>query len=352
MKVLLLSTDSQIFNEASPARARILEYGKLFEELCVVVYTRPGKIKEEIGNVSILPTNNRFRMGYFARAIRLGRKVMGDGGGWVVSSQDPFETGWVAYRLKKTLRIPFQVQIHTDFMSSYFGRASLKNRLRVVIAKKIVRKADRIRVVSERIKKSLVVLDAKLESKIAVLPIFVDKETFRLASPVSRDALKIAREDFLILTVARKGPEKNMALANDIIGELKKRGNRVKWFHFGYGRNDVGAEWLDEALDNQDLKARYYKAADLFLLTSNYEGYGMVAVEAAAAVVPVVMTDVGVALGAIFPVGDKEKAVAIIEELIRSPEKRKKLVEQQNEFFKNWPTKEQYFDQFKKSLTF
>lgn len=348
MKVLLLSTDSQIFNEASPVRARILEYGKLFEELCVIVYTRPGKIKENIGNVSLIPTNNRFRIGYFGTAVRLGLRTMRDGIGWAVSSQDPFETGWVAYRLKKALCVPFQVQIHTDFLSLFFAKGSLKHRFHVLLAKWLVKKADRIRVVSERIKKSLIALDSSLGNKITVLPIFVDKNKFSSAAAEHRGIRGFVAEDFLIITASRQAKEKNMDLANGIVGELKRRGHRIKWLHVGYP-SQGGA---DVSLENSPVIAPYYKMADLFLLTSNYEGYGMAAVEAAAAGVPVVMTDVGVALGAVFPVGDREKAVAIIEDLIKDPEKRKRLVEKQNEFFRNWPTKEQYLEQFKKSLTF
>lgn len=329
MKVLLLSTDSQIFNEASQVRARILEYGKLFEELCVLVYTRPGKTEEKIGNVLLVPTNNRFRIGYFARGIRLGRRIMGDGAGWVVSSQDPFETALIGRNLKKRFHVPLQIQIHTDFLSPYFSRESFKNRIRVFLAKRIIRKADCIRVVSERIKKSLVALDGGLEEKIVVLPIFVDKDVFGIER---RDGLA---ETFTVLTVARRAPEKNLSLADGIIKELKNKGHKVEWL-----------------LISDKSAAPYYKTANLFLLTSNYEGYGMAAVEAAAAGVPVVMTDVGVALGATFPVGDKGKAVEIIEDLIKNPDKRKRLVEQQNEFFRNWPTKEQYLEKFKKSLTF
>lgn len=335
MKLLMLSTDSQVFNEASQVRARILEYGKLFEELCVIVYTRPGKTEETIGNVSLIPTNNRFRIGYFARAIRLGRRIMGDGVGWAVSSQDPFETGWVAYRLKKSLQVPFQVQIHTDLLSPFFAKESSKHRFRVLLAKWLIKKADRIRVVSERIKKSLVDLDTALENKITVLPIFVNKDIIAMNQMAPEEMPMISKENFRILTVARRAPEKNLSLAESIVEELKNRGHKIQWLKI----SDQPA-------------SPYYKMADLFLLTSNYEGYGMAAVEAAAAGVPVVMTDVGVALGATFPVGDKGKAVEIIDELIKHPEKRQALVQKQNEFFQNWPTKEQYLEQYKKSLTF
>ncbi len=351
MKVLMFSTDQNVFEESSSARKRILEYGKLFDKLCVVVYTRLGYKKESIGNIVLTPTNNRFRIGYFIRAWRVGKAVLDKDEDWVVTAQDPFETGLIAYLFKIFFHVPLQIQAHTDFLSSYF-KSSLKNRLRVVLGSWLVKKADRIRVVSERIKKSLIELDARLESKIVVLPIFVDKLAFESAVSASRNASGVASEDFLILTVARKGPEKNIDLANEIVGELKHRGNKVKWFHIGYNASDMEPGWLANFIENPRLTAPFYKMADLFLLTSNYEGYGMAAVEAAAAGLPVVMTDVGVALGATFPVGDKERAIAIIEELIKDPGKRRQLVAKQEEFFKNWPTREQYLEKYKAGLTF
>lgn len=333
----MLSTDSQIFNVASQVRARILEYGKLFEELRVIVYTKPGQKEEAIGNVSLMPTNNRFRLGYFFRAIELGKRVVRDGVGWVVSSQDPFETGWVAYRLKRIFNIPFQAQIHTDFLSPYFASGSLKNRLRVFLAKWLVRRADRIRVVSTRIKESLIAFDSSLEKKITVLPIFVNVERIRSAvSDLELQKKYKFNGEFLVLTVARNAPEKNLSLANKIVSELKNKYPKLSWL----------------PVSNASSALPYYKIADLFLLTSNYEGYGMAAVEAAAAGVPVVMTDVGVALGATFPVGDQDAAVKIIEDLIKNPARRQELVNKQNEFFRNWPTKEQYLAEYKQILTF
>ena len=74
----------------------------------------------------------------------------------------------------------------------------------------------------------------------------------------------------------------------------------------GLHGNVVFAGWSDDIVS-------YYKTADLFLLTSDYEGYGMTLIEAAAAGCPIVTTDVG-AVGEIItkdnalvcPVGDKE----------------------------------------------
>ena len=40
IKILMLSTDRMILENGSPAQKRMLEYGKLFEELHIIVYTK------------------------------------------------------------------------------------------------------------------------------------------------------------------------------------------------------------------------------------------------------------------------------------------------------------------------
>ena len=215
----MLSTDSQVFNEGSAVRERIKEYGTLVEEIHVIVYTRPGLKEEVMGNVYLWPTNNHFRIGYFRRVYGLAKGVIKNREDWVISSQDPFETGWAAYKLKLRFNIPFQVQVHTDFLSPYFSEMSWKNKFRATLAKWLVKKADNIRVVSERIKNSLVANHQSLIAKIFVLPIFVDLQKFRDALP-NEELTRKYGDDFVILTVARLEPEKNLALAIDAVADI------------------------------------------------------------------------------------------------------------------------------------
>ncbi len=76
------------------------------------------------------------------------------------------------------------------------------------------------------------------------------------------------------MVIVGAGPEENK-----IARKIRK---------FRLEKNIVMEVWTD------DLPS-YYKSADLFLLTSDYEGYGMSVVEAMAAGCPVVMTGVGLA---------------------------------------------------------
>jgi glycosyltransferase involved in cell wall biosynthesis len=74
----------------------------------------------------------------------------------------------------------------------------------------------------------------------------------------------------------------------------------------------------------QESLGAYFQSADALLLTSNFEGYGMVVAEALAAGCPVVMTDVGCAgeivhngeNGLVVPVGDREALVRAITRVV------------------------------------
>ena len=361
MKVLMLSTDKKIFENGSGSQERIKEYGSLVDELHIIIFTKTNEAFKEVswGNVLVYPTRTLFRPLYFFNVLRVVRSIIRSNTyEWIVTAQDPFEVGLSGYLIKRKYKLPLQIQIHTDFLSPYFWQESLKNKIRVVLGKWLVKKADGIRVVSDRIKKSLVTSHWSLADKVVVLPIFVNTEKIKNA-PVRTDLhKKYPNYNFIILMASRLSVEKNIGLAIEAVKYLIPNYPNVLLLIVGDGPelktlkiqvvshklqdNVVFESWTDDLVS-------YYKTADLFLLTSNYEGYGRTIVEAVAANLPVLMTDVGVAVGCIVPVGGKDKLVDRLRLLIGSEVEREKVLEGQKLFSHNCPTKDEYLNLIKQS---
>src|SRR3989344_1163711 len=139
MKVLSIGSDRNIFKEGSAVRARMLEYGRLFEELHIIVFVNRFKIndlgfkvkKVQISkNIWVYPTHSLSRWFYVFDAIRIGKSIIEKArNDFVVSGQDPFECGLAASRIAHLFTVPLHIQIHTDFLSPHFRSASLLNRL-------------------------------------------------------------------------------------------------------------------------------------------------------------------------------------------------------------------------------
>jgi len=296
----MISTDRKLFEEGSAVRERSKKYADALGELTIIVFAKEHLNFTEVsdGALTIVPTNSRSNLAYIFDAIRIGKGLSAD----VVSAQDPFETGFVGARIAKALDAKLQIQIHTDFLSNEFKALSPLNRLRVAIAGQTLRRADCIRVVSQKIADSLV--RYKLTCAVSVLPIFVDVERIK-----NMPASNVLREQYpkckrIILMASRLEPEKDIERAirvfskvvesrDDVglvvVGEGSER-ERLKAIAEGYGISHqvVFEPWTNDLVP-------YYKSTDLFLVTSKFEGYGMSIVEALAAGTPVLSTDVGVA---------------------------------------------------------
>ena len=363
MKVLMLSTDTGILVKGSEVEKRMLDYGSLVGELHIIVKSQKPKVKSQrLDNVFIYPTNDRFNFLYFFNAYKIGQEVIKSSSHEItqllITSQDPFETGLVGYLLKRKFGVRLQIQIHTDFLSPYFRQESLKNKVRVILGKWLVERADGIRVVSERIRLSLSSKLQILSSKIFVLPIFVDTEKIKNA-PIRTDLhKKYPNYNFIILMASRLTREKNIGLAIGavkylipnypnvlllIVGdgpELKTL--KLQVTRYGLQDNVVFESWTDDLVS-------YYKTADLFLLTSNYEGYGRTIVEATTVGLPVLMTDVGLTVGCKVPIGDKNALIEGLNCLIDSKQKRVEILENQRESINLYNSKESYLNLIKQS---
>jgi len=316
MKVLILSTDQNILEKNSAVAARMLEYGSLVDELHIIVFSIGSFVDSkrlQIGNnVWVYPTNSKYKLLYGWDAIRIGRsifkiqnsksKIQNTDDKWLVTSQDPFETGLAASLLAYISRANLQLQVHTDFLSKHFITTNL-NHIRAILALFLLPKAEGIRVVSERIKESLQSKHIKFKAKIDVLPIYTDIQKIIDTEPEFNVCERYPQFKFNILMVGRLEAEKNYKLALQAFKGVVQKHPQTGLIIVGDGSEKKTIEKLIEKykLGNNVILAgsrkdviSYYKTADLFLHTSNYEGYGLALVEAAAAGCPIVTTDVGV----------------------------------------------------------
>ena len=282
-------------------------------------------------------------------------------------TQDPFDTGHIGWLVKKKYEIPWQCQIHTDFLSPYFWRESLSNKFRVLLAKFLLPQANGIRVVSQRIKNSLKAKNYKLKTEPIVLPIFADLKKVITSSVEDNLRIKYPQFNPLILMASRLSKEKNIDLAIRAMAEIVKQYPKTGLIIVGDGPEKISLQLTVKKHQLQsgvvfepwhkDLSS-YYRSADLFLLTSNYEGWGMTVIEAANFYLPVIMTDVGCAgeiikneeSGIIIKVGDEKALTEAIIRLAREDNFRKKLGEEAKKAIASLPDREQNLDLYKKSF--
>lgn len=318
MRVISISTDRNIFKENSPVRLRMVEQASQFGEFHIVVFSNFFKHsfarqkKVQIGpNAWAYPTRSWSRWFYMRDAFKISKKIIighlkfgiGHSRDVVITSQDPFETGRVGLWLKNLFKLPLQIQVHTDFLSPHFAHKFL-NRVRVRMAREILPKADHIRVVSKRIEQSLVEGFKTPRGKVSILPVFVDVQKIIDAQVKTDLHKKYSQFNFIILMASRLTPEKNIDLGIKAFFRVHKAfpraglvivgsGSELKTLKqlvrkLGLEKSVVFEGWHDDLIS-------YYKTANLFLLTSLYEGFSMALVESAVAGCPIVTSDVGIA---------------------------------------------------------
>jgi glycosyltransferase involved in cell wall biosynthesis len=297
MRVLSIGTDKAVFDASSSARARQSAYATQLGQLDIVVaIKRPlSAVREE--HLSVYPAASSFP---FIRAMRVYRVACALTKPDVVSVQDPFEVGLIGYFVARHFRVPLHVQVHTDFLSPEYVRGSLINRVRVRIAGFVLRRAARVRVVSERIKTSLE-KRYHLSAPVTVLPIFVDVERFHTPKSDFGEGGKFESFSTKLLVVSRLENEKNVELALRSFALSAPKDACL--IILGEGSEQATLEKLATELKVRERvffegrrdPAPYYRLADILLVPSRYEGYGMVIVEALAAGKPVLSTDIGIA---------------------------------------------------------
>jgi len=310
LKVLTIGTEQKLFQEGSVARARILSYGSLVDELYIIAFTKAsdGFTSFSIGNTHVYPTGSFSKLLAPYDAWRIALTLKGKGIN-LVSAQDPFECGLAGLFSAHALKAKLHIQIHTDFLSPFFARGSILNRLRVFIGLKIISRADCIRVVSARIVRSLISRGVKTRSTPIVLPVYVEMTTQNGSSTFLKE--KYPAFSRFLLVASRLEPEKNVLMAVESFAKLRKNFNDTALVIVGDGSQRALLTRRAVALGIKDSVffegwrknlTPYYESASLFLSTSDYEGYGMSSVEALIAGLSLLSTDAGI-ISELYEVG-------------------------------------------------
>jgi len=280
MKVLMISGDKNVLTQGSEAEARIALQRSQVDQLDVFVWPQVHSLSE------------------IYKAANLNRYD-------VVTAQDPFWRGFIAWRVAKSIRAKLNLQIHTDLSAQSF--------FRWLLAYALLQQADSVRVVSEKIRNQVQGIGVK--APIHVVPIYVDIRRFQNLKPEPH-------MQKTILWIGRFESEKDPLSAVNVLKEVRTGGLDAKLIILGAGTLEPTirklAGNLPIELPGWQNPESYLSIADVVLCTSKHESWGASILEALAAGVPVVSPDIGIAKEAGAIIVPRSDLAAMVSRVLNS----------------------------------
>ena len=305
LRLVMVSGDRQAL-KAGTVQRRLMQLADRIGELYVIVPT--SRYKQQLNsNAWVYGSGGANKLSQWFSTIILAIKLIRSHNCQVVTSQDPFELGLVAYISSRWTRAKLHLQDHSAFLGNeLFRRISVRRWLQYYLGYWLVRQASRIRTVSQRGARGLIAVGFTRE-KIDIIPIPSDVVSLaRLA--VTRKYLD--KEIMELVYIGRLEQEKGV--------DILIRALHPTWHLTIVGSGsmekslrllaDTGGASISWAGQQSDLKS-YLANADIAVLPSLTEGWGLFAIEAAASGLPLVMTNVGCA-GELLKDGESALVVA------------------------------------------
>jgi len=329
----------------------MIEYGNLVGQYTILVLADENNKVELSPKVKVIAVKKSGRISSLFKLKKKAEEILLADKYDIITAQDAYFIGKLAVKLAKRFKLGLEVQVH--------GFEKL-NFIRKITAKYVLKEADAVRVVSQRLRAELISKYNVDENKITVVPIFTDLR-FKI-----KDLRKKENEKFIFLTVGRLVPVKNIEMQIKAMAEVARKYSQAELWIVGKGselrslKSEVRRLKIEnniEFLGWQDNLEKFYEQADCFLLTSDSEGWGMAVVEAAQFSLPIIMTDVGLAgevikdgeSGILIPVGDEQALERAMIILIEDENLRKKLGEGAREAVQKLPGKDETLELYKKS---
>jgi glycosyltransferase involved in cell wall biosynthesis len=314
VRILILSKDRSFLQNNSgfgDTLKRHIYYAKRLKayaansEIQIITYSSRKQNQQKLfpeDGISIIGTNSKHRALFLFDAYKAIKKITNTG--WiptVITTQDPYEDGQLGLWLAKKYKAQFIPQLHFDLFSKDWLKESLLNYPRKFIASIVLKKASAIRVVSQTQKNKLIDRFGLNSNNIYVVPVGVSFLPTATSKKICKERIVVDPSNKVVLFVGRLYPPKNMFLWVDVAKDIIKKQENVRFIIAGGG---VLSDKIISYVAMQELSNYFiflgdvsyddlpdiYGAADAFLLTSYYEGFGRVIVEANLAGIPVVST--------------------------------------------------------------
>jgi len=285
---------------------RQFDYAKNLNSLTLVVYSpKELSLKSEkwADNLWIYPTNSKSKATFVFDALRIASRICRERKIDVITTEDPFTTGFVGYLLKRKFGIPLNVQVHIDFCDNQYWIALRKiNRVFNGLAKFILRRADTIRVGTNFEKEKLSMALRIPEERISVIPVNSDLDKFRDVDgyPVRREYLN-GKFDRLILFTGRLVVQKDIPTLLQAFRLVIENRPSTLLLIVGKGPQDKFLKDLSIKLGinnnviytgsvEHSKMPQFLSACDVYAVSSIFEGTCIAMAEAMAAAKPVVVT--------------------------------------------------------------
>lgn len=301
MNILNIGNDTAICNPASDVRPRIIDYGKFVDEVYVHVALRQKDAVDEeqiASNVWICKVSSRNRAVRWIKSFFVCIKIIIRKKIDVIISPDPYAKGVLSLLFSKILRKKFLLCVYgSNIFDGHWQKLSVWNKLYSFIGRIVFYGADAIQTDGLE---TFDRLRSKYGEKVFYKPLV--PQNIDLFFNISRE--KALKDSVEILYVGRLIEQKNIPLlVSTVETVVMNRPDQVRCTIIGNGPMrdhiqksfkkyiDNGTVTLIEEVSRSEM-VEYFAKADIFLLTSYFEGFARVLMEAAASGVPIVTTRV------------------------------------------------------------
>jgi glycosyltransferase involved in cell wall biosynthesis len=321
---------------------RHLEYAQRLGGHIDLIVDSPRLMRIDHGPALRVWTTGGGRASYIARATALAHRAAGEYPPDLITTQDPFLTAYVGLRLRRHLRRPVIIQNHSSFLGEPYwvrDRPVVYRALRI-LAQSLLPRADGWRVVNAREREYYIERLHLPADRVRLLPVPCRVEPF-LVDPAASEAarrraeLGLREADKVMLWVGRPVKVKRLPILFSVFERVRAEHPGARLVLVGdpslvpdeerHTPLPQGAVWAGQVAFD-DLPA-FYALADVFVLTSSYEGFGRVLVEAGAAARPAVATATAGArdiirhgeTGFLAPVDDSRSLAGHVRALLAAP---------------------------------